>query len=78
MPNARGDQAKLLACRQTTFGTAESAADGAFYVLPFYNYNVVPSGELASDEAKAPTRGAATMRRSITGSGPGVTSTWLR
>ena len=51
MPNARGDQAKLLACRQTTFGTAESAADGAFYALPFYNYNVVPSGELASDEA---------------------------
>lgn len=51
MPNARGDQAKLLARRQTTFGTAESAADGAFHALPFYSYNVTPSGELANDDA---------------------------
>ncbi|WP_226562473.1 phage tail tube protein [Salipiger thiooxidans] len=51
MPNARGDQAKLLVRRQTTFGTAENAAEGAFYNLPFYSYNVTPSGELANDEA---------------------------
>ncbi|MGR3438771.1 phage tail tube protein [Salipiger abyssi] len=51
MPNARGDQAKLLSRRQSAFGAAESAADGAYYALPFYDYNVTPSGELANDEA---------------------------
>lgn len=51
MPNARGDQAKLLARRQSNFGTAEAAADGAFYNLPYYSYNVAPTGELANDEA---------------------------
>ena len=33
MPNARGDQAKLLARRQSTFGAAEAAA------RPGYNRN---------------------------------------
>lgn len=51
MPNARGDQAKLLVRRQAAFGTAEAATDGAFYTLPYYSYNVTPSGELANDEA---------------------------
>ncbi|MDD9738428.1 phage tail tube protein [Marinovum sp. SP66] len=51
MPNARGDQAKLLVRRQAAFGAAEAALDGAFYKLPFYSYNVSPSGELANDEA---------------------------
>lgn len=51
MPNARGNEAKLLSRRQTTFGTAESAADGLFHALPFYSYNVTPSGELANDDA---------------------------
>ncbi|MDO6587701.1 phage tail tube protein [Salipiger sp. 1_MG-2023] len=51
MPNARGDRAKLFSRRQTTFGTAESAGAGAFYTLPFYSYNVTPSGELSNDEA---------------------------
>ncbi len=51
MPNARGDQAKLLARRQSTFGAAEAAADGAFYTLPYYSYSVSPTGELANDEA---------------------------
>jgi len=51
MPNARGNEARLLARRQPAFGTAESAADGLFHSLPFYRYNVVPSGELANDDA---------------------------
>ncbi|EPX82100.1 phage tail tube protein [Salipiger mucosus] len=51
MPNARGNEAKLLSRRQAAFGTAESASDGLFHALPFYSYNVVPSGELANDDA---------------------------
>lgn len=51
MPNARGDRAKFLSRRQAAFGAAEAAAAGAFYLMPFYSYNVVPSGELTNDEA---------------------------
>ena len=51
MPNARGDRAKFLSRRQASFGAAEAAAAGAFYLLPFYSYNVLPSGEQTNDEA---------------------------
>ena len=51
MTNARGDEAVLLARQQAAFGAAEAAADGAFYKLPFYSYNVVPSEELNEDDA---------------------------
>lgn len=51
MPNARGNEARLLSRRQASFATAESANDGLFYAVPFYSYNVTPSGELANDDA---------------------------
>ena len=51
MTNARGDEATLLARRQTTFGTREVDGDGTFRKLPFYSYDVAPTQELTEDEA---------------------------
>ncbi len=51
MTNARGDEATLLARRQTTFGTREVDGDGTFRKLPFYSYDVTPTQELTEDEA---------------------------
>ena len=51
MTFARGNEARLLSRQQASFGTAEAAADGAFRLMPFYSYNVSPTGELANDEA---------------------------
>lgn len=51
MTTARGDQARLAARIQGAFGTAEAAAAGKYYLLPFYNYNVTPSEDLGEDDA---------------------------
>lgn len=51
MTQARGNEARLMARLQAAFGAAEAAADGAFRLMPFYSYNVSPSGEQANDEA---------------------------
>lgn len=51
MSNARGDEAKLLARLQSAFGTAEAAAAGGYYALPFYTRSITPTADLTEDEA---------------------------
>lgn len=51
MSTARGDYAALVSRLQSTFGTAESAGNGDFYKLPFYELTSSPTEEMENDES---------------------------
>ena len=54
MPNARGDQAKLLARRQSTFGAAEAAAGNRDAAIAAYRkvIEINPDGGWATTAAR--------------------------